>query len=99
MVKMDIFYRAPDDAEAFEKRYLGEHLPMVRKYANIKKTSFFKVGRTIVGDFPYAYIFSGTWDDKDGWKADMNSAEAKAATDDAMSFAPKFDVVVVEELA
>ena len=98
-LKMTVYYRAPDEAEAFEKRYVQEHLPMVQKYDNIKHTSFHKLSRTIAGDFPYAYAFTGTWDDRDGWKADMNSDAAKAATEDAQSFAPAFDVVVWEQLA
>jgi len=99
MLKMSIYYRTPDDAEAFESRYIEGHLPMVQGYANIKETSFEKVTRTIMGDFGYSYVFTGTWADKDGWKVDMNSAEAKAATEDAQSFAPEFVVIVTEALA
>ena len=98
MIKMIVFYRPPEDAAAFEKKYLEEHLPMVRGYANIDKVSAYKVTRTLQGDFPYAYVFSGTWADKDGWKADMNSDAAKEATKHAQGFAPPFDVVVLEEL-
>lgn len=99
MVKMTVFYRQPDDAATFEKRYIEEHIPMVKGYANIQKVSAYKVTRTLQGEFPYAYVFSGTWADKDGWKADMSSEAAKAATEHAKSFAPPFDVVVLEELS
>ena len=98
MIKMTVFYRPPDDPEAFEKKYLEEHLPMVQGYDNIQKTSAYKVTRKVMGEFPYAYVFSGTWADKDAWKADMQSDKAKAASEQAMSFAPPFDVVVLEEL-
>src|SRR5919108_159490 len=81
MIKMTVFYRPPDDADAFEKKYREEHLPMVRGYANIQKVAAYKVTRTLQGDFPYAYVFSGTWADKDAWKADMNS---EAAADPAV---------------
>ena len=99
MLKMVVAYKAPADPEAFEKRYVEGHLPIVRRYSNVKDTSFEKVSRTIMGDFPYTHIFTGVWADKDGWKADMNSDLAKQATEDAKSFAPEFDVVVFEELA
>lgn len=99
MVKMAVLYRAPEDAEKFEKRYLEGHLPIVQKYSNVQKTSFYKVTRSLVGESPYAYIFSGTWGDKEGWKADMNSEAAREATEDAKEFAPAFDVVVLEQLA
>ena len=98
MIKMIVFYRPPDDPATFEKRYLEEHLPMVQDYDNIQKTAAYKVTRTVMGEFPYAYVFSGTWADKDAWKADLGSEKAKAAAEHAKSFAPPFDVVVMEEL-
>jgi uncharacterized protein (TIGR02118 family) len=98
MIKMTVFYRPPEDPATFEKRYIEEHLPMVRGYENIQKVAAYKVSRKVMGDFPYAYVFSGTWADKDGWKADMGSDAAKAAAEHAQSFAPPFDVVVLEEL-
>ena len=99
MIKMGVFYRAPDDADAFEKRYIDGHLPLVQKYEKMVSSSFNKVTRTLQGDFPYAYVFEGVWDDKGGWKADLSSEQAKIATEDAQSFAPPFDVVVFETLA
>lgn len=98
-LKMTVYYRPPDDAEAFEKRYLEGHYPMVTKYKNMTHASFHKVSRTLMGEFPYAYVFTGTWEERDGWREDMNSEESKAATADAQSFAPPFDVVVWEQLA
>jgi uncharacterized protein (TIGR02118 family) len=98
-VQMFVLYRTPDDAGAFEKRYVEGHLPIVKTYANMKDVSFSKVTRKLVGDFPYDYVFSGAWTDKDAWKADLGSDAAKEATKDAQSFAPPFDVVVLETLA
>lgn len=98
-VQMFVLYRTPDDPEGFEKRYIDGHLPLIREYTNIKDLSFAKVTRKLVGEFGYDYVFTGTWADKDGWKADLGSDGAKAATEDAQSFAPPFDVVVLETLA
>lgn len=99
MIKMAVLYRQPDDPETFERRYIDGHLPLIREYDNIKELSMHKVTRTIMGEFPYSYVFTGTWADKEGWKADMNSEKAAKATEDAKSFAPPFDVVVLEEIA
>lgn len=99
MVKVMVLYRKPDDAEAFEKRYIEGHLPLVQKYPNVKDTTFSKVSRSLMGEFGYSYIFTGAWADKDGMKADMNSEEARLATEDAKQFAPAFDVIIVEDLA
>jgi uncharacterized protein (TIGR02118 family) len=99
-VRMAVYYKAPADPQAFEKRYVEGHLPLVRAYDNIKGVSMHKVSRVVMGDFPYAYAFVGTWADKDGWKADMQSEKAKLAAEDAQQFATQgFDVVVFEELA
>jgi len=98
-LKMSVYYTAPENPEEFEKRYLEGHVPLLQKYENLKHLSFHKLSRTIMGDFPYTYAFTGTWDDKDGWKADMNSPAAAEATEDAKSFAPEFHVVVWEQMA
>lgn len=98
-IRMTVYYKAPADPAAFEKRYIEGHLPLVQAYDNIKSVSMNKVSRVLMGDFPYAYAFVGTWADKDGWKADMSSDKAKKATEDAQSFAPEFHVVVFEEIA
>lgn len=98
-VQMFVLYRTPEDPSSFERRYLEGHLPLVKAYPNVKDVSFAKVTRKLMGDFPYDYVFTGTWSDKDAWKADLSSDEAKAATVDAQSFAPPFDVVVLETLA
>jgi uncharacterized protein (TIGR02118 family) len=98
-VQMFVLYKTPDDAEAFEKRYVEGHLPLIREYDNVKDVSFAKVTRRVMGEFPYDYVFSATWTDKDAWKADMGSEKAKNATADAQSFAPSFDVVVLEPIA
>lgn len=97
-VTMCVYYREPEDAAMFEKRYLEEHLPLVRSYSNIQHTSFSKVSRRILGEFPYAYTFVATWADKDGWKADMGSEAAAKATEHAKTLGAAFDVVVYEDL-
>lgn len=100
MVKMLVCYRPPADSEAFEKRYLEQHMPLVKKYPNIKDCSFAKVSRTILGQPPYSHVFTGIWTSLDDFKADMRSEEAAAATEDAKSFASSgFDVFLLEELS
>jgi len=100
MASMAIYYRPPEDAETFEKRYLSEHLPLVDRYEHVKERRFAKVTRSLVGDFPYAYVFVAHWDDADGMKADLNSAAAKDALDNAKQVAPQgFDVVLLDWLA
>lgn len=100
MISMVVLYRKPDDPAGFEKRYIERHLPLIGAYQNIKDFSFHRVSRTLVGEFPYSYVFRGIWADKDGWKADLNSEQGKAATVDAEQFAKDmFDVVVLEQLA
>lgn len=99
MLTMAVYYRKPDDPEAFEKRYLEGHLPLVDRYQHMKGRNFGKFARVIQGEVPWAYLFVGHWEDKDGWKADMSSEAAKVAAEDARSFATAgFDVVTIEWL-
>lgn len=97
-VKMSVYYRQPEDADGFETHYLGEHLPLVDKYENLTHRSLHKVRRSVAGDFPYAYVFTATWDDPEGMKADLNSEAAAEATKDAESLGVPFDVVIFEQL-
>jgi uncharacterized protein (TIGR02118 family) len=100
MVSMAVYYREPEDAGAFEKRYIEGHLPLIDKYENIKERHFGKFTRKLVGEIPYSHLFIGHWADKEGWKADLGSEAAKLATEDAQSFATQgFDVAVIEWLA
>lgn len=98
-VHMFVLYRAPDDRDAFEARYVEGHLPLVKAYPNIADATFARVSRRLLGEFPYEYVFTGTWTDRDAWKADLGSDQAKRATEDAQSFAPPFDVVITETIA
>jgi uncharacterized protein (TIGR02118 family) len=99
MFTMAVYYRKPDDAEAFEKRYIEGHLPLVDKYQNMKSRQFGRFARNLQGEVPYSYLFVGHWDDKEGWKADLSSGAATIATEDAQSFATQgFDVATIEWL-
>lgn len=100
MLTMAVYYRKPEDAEAFEKRYIEGHLPLIDSYGHIKSRQFGKFTRNLVGDVGYSYVFVGHWEDKDSWKADLSSEAAKLATEDAQSFATQgFDVSIIEWLA
>lgn len=100
MVKMLVCYKPPADAEAFERRYLDGHLPLVRRYEHLADCSFARVSRTLVGETPYSHIFTGVWPERDGFKADMASPIAAEATEDAQRFATAgFDVFLLEELS
>lgn len=102
--KMTVYYHPVDDAEAFEKRYLDGHLPLARaKYANMQASSFHKATRTLMGEFPQVYAFTGTWADLDSWRADMVSDGGREVAEDAAQMAAetgaKFDVVTWDQLA
>jgi uncharacterized protein (TIGR02118 family) len=98
-LKMSVYYAAPEDPDAFESRYLEGHLPLAKSYPNIKHASFHKVGRKLIGDFAYAYVFTGTWEDKDAWKADMGSPESDKVNADADTFNVERTVVLYDQLA
>lgn len=100
MFTMLVLYRKPEDPEAFEKRYIEGHLPIVRQYKNMGDNVFLKTTRTLIGDFPYAYVFRAFWPDKDAWKEDVASDVGKQASADADEFAKDaYDVVLFDKLA
>lgn len=95
-VRMAVYYKQPDDPDVFEKRYVEEHLPLAKQYPNIKTTTFFKVSRKLVGDFPYAFAFIGMWESMDDFKAAMKSEINAEVAAHAKSLGTDMDVVMLD---
>jgi uncharacterized protein (TIGR02118 family) len=97
-IRMAVYYKKPEDPTTFEKRYVEEHLPLTQRYQGIAATSFFKVGRRLVGESPYSYVFVGIWDEFDDFKAAMTSDVNKEVAEHAKSLGVEFDVVMLDEI-
>lgn len=98
-IKMAVYYAKPEDPEGFEKAYVANHIPLTEQYPGIKHTSFHKVGSQLIGEFEYSYVFTGTWDDMDSWKAAMGSPENDKVVADAKTYGVEMTAVLYEQLA
>ena len=100
MPSIAVYYRPPEDNEAFEKGYIADHLPMVDDWPNIKDKHFGRVSKNVAGDFPYSHVFLGRFDDQAGLEEALASEAMGRAVKDAQERAPQgFDAVVIDWLA
>ena len=83
MIKYVALYRKPADPETFDRRYAGEHMPLVSKTPGLLRAEVGKVARVFVPGFlgdtePYL-IAELYFESKDAMKAAFASPEWKAA--------------------
>jgi uncharacterized protein (TIGR02118 family) len=101
MVRVHIWIRRKDGmtAEEFGKRWLDEHAPIARDgYANLKSYVVNLVTRVPEGqEAPYDGVAELTWDDREGFSADMKSEAAARGTEDLKHFAASFGLLFIEQ--
>jgi len=100
MVRVHIWIRKREgmSAEDFGKRWLEEHAPIARDgYQYLKSYTVDLVTRVPEGQqAPYDGVAELTWDDREGFSADMKSEAAARGTEDLKSFADSFGLLFVE---
>ena len=101
MVRVHIWIRKKEgmSAEDFGKRWLEEHAPIARAgYQYLKSYTVDLVTRVPEGQqAPYDGVAVLTWDDREGFSADMKSEAAARGTEDLKSFADSFGLLFVEQ--
>lgn len=101
MVRAHIWVRKKVEmsTEDFADYWLTKHAPIARDgYQHLRGYTVDLVTRVPEGqEKPYDGVAVLTWEDLDGFKADMASAPAKQATDDLSTFADGFGLLFVEE--
>ena len=101
MVRVHIWIRKKEgtSAEDFAKRWLEQHAPIARDgYPNLRSYTVNLVTRVPEGqEAPYDGVAELTWDDRDGFKADMQSEVAARSTEDLKEFAASFGLLYVEQ--
>lgn len=100
MVRVHIWLRKQDgmSTDEFRDYWLTKHAPIAGKgYQNLQGYEVDLVTRVPEGqEAPYDGVAVLTWEDRDGFKADMQSEVAKAATDDLATFTSGFGLLFVE---
>jgi uncharacterized protein (TIGR02118 family) len=101
MVRAHIWLRkkegmSPDD---FRDYWLTKHAPIAGEgYEHLLGYRVELVTRVPEGQTaPYDGVAVLTWEDRDGFKADMGSETAKRSTDDLSNFTDGFGLLFVEE--
>ncbi|MGN6388083.1 MAG: EthD family reductase [Burkholderiaceae bacterium] len=88
MTKLTVLYGHPADPAAFEKYYLGTHLPLAGKIQGIRRTEFTKVSGAADGGKPAFYRIAELWfDSPEHMQKVMSTPEAAATLADIPNFA------------
>jgi uncharacterized protein (TIGR02118 family) len=89
MVKLIALYAEPDDVANFDRHYIENHAPLVRKMPGLRKLEVSRIAGSPMGEPRYHLIAEMYFDDMDALNAAMKSPEGKAAGKDLMGFAGK----------
>jgi uncharacterized protein (TIGR02118 family) len=100
-MKVHIWLRrkAGTSDEEFRDYWLNTHAPIAGEgYEHLKSYTVNLVTRVPEGqERPYDGVAELTWDDREGFKADMASEVAKRSTEDLASFTDGFGLLFIEE--
>jgi uncharacterized protein (TIGR02118 family) len=100
-MKVHIWLRKKADLsdEAFREYWLTRHAPIARDgYEHLLGYRVSLVTRVPEGqERPYDGVAELTWDDRDGFKADMATEASKRSTEDLSTFTDGFGLLFVED--
>ena len=100
-MKVHIWLRKKEgmSPEEFRDYWLTTHAPIARDgYEHLTGYDVSLVTRVPEGqEAPYDGIATLSWDDRDGFKADMGSETAATSTEDLKNFTDAFGLLFVEE--
>lgn len=82
MHRLTIQYGAPEDPEAFDRRYFDEHVPLCKPLPGLRAASFSKPRALGPGTTPYL-VAELDFDDADALKTALRSPEMAAVAKDA----------------
>jgi uncharacterized protein (TIGR02118 family) len=101
MVRVHIWARKRDGmtVEEFRDRWLNEHAPIARDgYEFLKSYAVNLVTRVPQGqEAPYDGVAELTWDDREGFSADMKSEAAARGTEDLKAFTSSFGLLFIDQ--
>jgi uncharacterized protein (TIGR02118 family) len=98
-VKLVVLYAQPSDPDAFDRHYLGTHMPLVRKIPSLDRA---EAGRFTAaldgGEQTYYRIAELYFADEAAMQAGFASAEGQATATDYQQIAPPGSRMFVETL-
>ena len=101
MTTLLVLYRRPDggpDALAeFERRYAGEHLPLVAQTPGLRSTRVQRVAEALGGETDLVYVTAMEFDDRAAMDAGLASDPMRAAGRNLREIAPGLATFLVLE--
>ena len=102
MIRLHIWLRRKEGMtpEEFRRYWLSTHAPIARDgYEHLRGYVVDVVTRVPEGqEAPYDGLAELSWDTREQFAADMNSAVARASTEDLANFTSRFGLVFVESV-
>jgi uncharacterized protein (TIGR02118 family) len=96
-IKLVVLYTHPEDAEEFDRHYLGTHMPMVQQIPGLRR---FESGRIVAaldgGKHDYYRIAELYFHDRPAMDAAFGSEQGKATAADYQRLAPEGSRMYVE---
>ena len=98
-VKLVVLYTQPSDPEAFDRHYLGTHMPMVATIPGLERAETGRVGAVLDGgEETYYRIAELYFADQAALQAAFGSSEGQASAADYQQIAPPGSRMFVEAL-
>ena len=101
MVRVHIWLRRKEgmSPEDFREYWMNSHAPIARDgYDHLRSYVVELVTRVPEGqEAPYDGVAVLSWDDRDGFKADMASQAAKVSTEDLATFTSSFGLLFTDQ--
>ena len=98
-VKLVVLYTQPSDPEAFDRTYLGTHMPMVQAIPGLDRAETGRVGAVLDGgEETYYRIAELYFADQGALQAAFGSSEGLATAADYQQIAPPGSRMFVEAL-
>ncbi|MCP5096120.1 MAG: EthD family reductase [Chloroflexi bacterium] len=95
-MKLIALYKKPADPEAFEKRYLEGHMPLIEQVPGLQGTKITRFKKALAGDGFYM-MAEMDFGDKETFNAAMQSKEMGAAGKDVNEFAADILTLMIAE--
>jgi uncharacterized protein (TIGR02118 family) len=98
-VKLVVLYTHPDDPDAFDRQYLGTHMPLASKIPGLQRAETGRIAAALDGgEQTYFRVAELYFADQAALEAGSGSAEGKATAADYQQIAPPGSRMFVEVL-
>jgi uncharacterized protein (TIGR02118 family) len=98
-VKLVVLYTQPSDPEAFDRHYLGTHMPLVNAIPGLQRAETGRIASAVDGgEQTYYRIAELYFADQAALQAAFASPEAQATSNDYQEIAPPGSRMFIEAL-